>query len=209
MVESLTKILIHFPGAANRARCTAHIVNLVSKIILRQFDAKKETKGTPKKPEASNDKANDEPTNGIGQMEVTEQEDDKKLTSLAEGLDREEQELADDEDDEMTENITSDLKEIEEAMKEEILEVWKKVKPIQRVLFKVRSILFPYSLFILLMYLTFFCIQLRKLAYVIKRSSTKLLPRWKEILEELATVAATTNKKPLSIRIMPRDVSTR
>ena len=123
MVESLTKILIHFPGAANRAQCTAHIVNLVSKIVLRQFDAKKETKGTPKKPEASNDKANDEPTNGIGQMEVTEQKDDKKLTSLAEGLDREEKEMVDDEDDEMTENITSDLKEIKEAMKEEILEV--------------------------------------------------------------------------------------
>ena len=59
------------------------------------------------------------------------------------------------------------------------------------------------------MYLTFFCIQLRKLAYAIKRSSTKLLPRWKEILEELAAIAATTDKKPLSIRIMPRDVSTR
>ena len=52
-------------------------------------------------------------------------------------------------------------------------------------------------------------IQLRKLAYAIKRSTTILLPRWKEILEELAAAAATTEKKPLSVRIMPRDVSTR
>ena len=52
-------------------------------------------------------------------------------------------------------------------------------------------------------------IQLRKLAYAIKRSTTILLPRWKEILEDLAAAAATTEKKPLSVRIMPRDVSTR
>jgi hypothetical protein len=55
--------------------------------------------------------------------------------------------------------------------------------------------------------------QLRKLAYAIKRSTTILLPRWKTILEELASAAAATpnqsNKKPLSVRIMPRDVSTR
>ena len=35
-----------------------------------------------------------------------------------------------------------------------------------------------------------------------------LLPRWKEILEELATIAINTKKKPLSVCIMPRDVST-
>jgi hypothetical protein len=56
-------------------------------------------------------------------------------------------------------------------------------------------------------YLFFY--QLRKLAYAIKRSTTILLPRWNEILQELATAAATTDKKPLPTRIMPRDVSTR
>ena len=57
---------------------------------------------------------------------------------LAEGLDRKEQKLADDEDEEMNENVAADLEEFEEAMKEEVLEVVKKVKPIQPVLFKVR-----------------------------------------------------------------------
>ena len=51
--------------------------------------------------------------------------------------------------------------------------------------------------------------QLRKLAYAINKSATILLPRWKEILEDLAAIAATTDKQPLSIRIMPPDVKTR
>ena len=59
------------------------------------------------------------------------------LASLAEGLDREEREMADDKDDDMGKDVTVDVEEIEEALKEEVLEVAKKVKPIQRVLFKV------------------------------------------------------------------------
>ena len=136
MIESLTNIISHFPGAANRARCTAHIVNLVSKIILQQFDARKKTKGPKKKSEKANDNVNstnvsNEPINGA------EVEDEDDLTNFADDLDREEQEVVDDEDDEMSENVAADLEEIEEAMKEEIAEVAKKVKPIRRILFKI------------------------------------------------------------------------
>ena len=125
MIESL---ISHFHGAANHARCTAHIVNLVSKIILQQFDARKKTIGAKKTLENANDKA--EPDN----------EDD--FTSLAEDLDREEQEAANDEDEDISENLAADLENIEEVMKEEIVEVAKKVKPTQHVLFKAR---FNYS----------------------------------------------------------------
>jgi hypothetical protein len=122
MIKSLSRIISHFPGAANRARCTAHIVNLVSKIILRQFDARKRSKGR--------DNSDDE--------DEDDDDDEENITSLqAEDIDREEQEVADDEDVEMSENIAGDLEEIEEEMKDDILEVQKKVKPIQRVLFKV------------------------------------------------------------------------
>ena len=132
MIRSLAGILSDFPGAANRARCTAHIVNLVTKIILRQFDARK--KAVKKTPE----NVNDEPLEG---PELVDEDDDEELTSLAEDLDREEQEMASgDEDDgfDMSEIVAVDVEEIEAALKEEILEVAKKVKPIQRVLFKVR-----------------------------------------------------------------------
>ena len=129
MINSLTNIISHFPGAANRARCTAHIVNLVSKIILQQFDARKKTKGPKKKSVKVDNEINDmimdnEPTNGA---ELEDKDD----------LDREEQDVADDKEDGMGNNIAADLEEIEEAMKEEIAEVVKKVKPIWRILFKV------------------------------------------------------------------------
>ena len=168
MIESLTKILSHFPGAANRARCTAHIVNLVAKIILRQFDAKKKPKGTQKRSENANDIANkntnEDPKDS---MEPEKDDDDENIATLAEGLEREEQEAGDDENDDMGENnLVADLDEIEEAMKEEVLEVTKKVKPIQRVLFKVRLmslnfffydiILYLFKFFTLLMFLSLF-----------------------------------------------------
>ena len=68
MIKSLTTFISHFPSATNHARCTAHIVNLVSKIILCQFDAKKKPKEPKKTSENANDNANEpKPT-----MDVTE-----------------------------------------------------------------------------------------------------------------------------------------
>ena len=49
--------------------------------------------------------------------------------------------------------------------------------------------------------------QLRKLAYAIKNSTTIILPRWNEEIEQCATTS--TKKKKLAVRKMPRDVSTR
>ena len=140
-------------------------------------------------------------------------EDDR----IADDLDREEQEVGDDEEDddvELNKDVLTDLEEIEEAMKEEVSEVAKLVKPVRQVLFKVRLSLplnFITFVTLLLHLLMYFYVQLRKLAYAMKRSTTILLPRWKEILEEIAAaeIANPSNKKPLPVRIMPRDVSTR
>ena len=52
-------------------------------------------------------------------------------------------------------------------------------------------------------------IQLRKLAYAIKNSTTILLPRWVQLLEDLAKDANLSNANPLTVRMMPRDVATR
>ena len=41
MIERLADILTEFPGSANRTRCFAHILNLVAKGIMRQFDSPK------------------------------------------------------------------------------------------------------------------------------------------------------------------------
>jgi hypothetical protein len=41
MIDALAELVVAFPGAANRTRCFAHILNLVVKVILRQFDLPK------------------------------------------------------------------------------------------------------------------------------------------------------------------------
>ena len=41
MIEELENLIDEFPGAANQTRCFAHIINLVVKSILRQFDVPK------------------------------------------------------------------------------------------------------------------------------------------------------------------------
>ncbi|TFK81779.1 hypothetical protein K466DRAFT_452428, partial [Polyporus arcularius HHB13444] len=38
MVEALMKLLPGFPGEVNRVRCFTHILNLVAKSLIRQFD---------------------------------------------------------------------------------------------------------------------------------------------------------------------------
>jgi hypothetical protein len=41
MIDALAELVVAFPGAANRTRCFTHILNLVVKVILRQFDVPK------------------------------------------------------------------------------------------------------------------------------------------------------------------------
>lgn len=41
MVEHLSTLVENFPGAANQTRCFTHILNLVAKSILCQFEARK------------------------------------------------------------------------------------------------------------------------------------------------------------------------
>lgn len=38
MIDELENLLTEFSGAASRTRCFAHIVNLVAKTVIRQFD---------------------------------------------------------------------------------------------------------------------------------------------------------------------------
>jgi hypothetical protein len=52
-------------------------------------------------------------------------------------------------------------------------------------------------------------IQLRKASHAIKNSTTIVLPEWWSILERMATASKSKNQKPLSQRMMPRDVATR
>ena len=49
MIEHLATLINTFPGAANQTRCFAHILNLVAKRVLQQFEALKKGKGVDDK----------------------------------------------------------------------------------------------------------------------------------------------------------------
>jgi hypothetical protein len=131
MVESLAMVMSHFSGEANRARCLAHIVNLVAKIILRQFDMprKKKTADVP-----------DDIPEDIGDTVTSDEETDKYDDEMKRVLDKEEKEMDEGEEDDDDQNPTTlarDIEIIEKAMEDEIERVGKDVKPVRHVLYKV------------------------------------------------------------------------
>ena len=145
MIESLATMMSHFPGEANRARCLAHIVNLVAKIILCQFDMSK------RKEKNKNDEPNNLPElPGEKDGNETDNNEDGELARV---LDKEEKEMdeADDEDEDLedAEALARDVEIIEEVMEEEIEQVGKKVKPVHQVLFKVCLFMFPFHVALL------------------------------------------------------------
>lgn len=150
MIDALTTIMSDFPGRANRARCLAHIVNLVVKIILRQFDmSKKKKKVVPAG--ASGDAGGEEDENENADW-------DDEAEELVKELDKEEKEMDEGEGEEVNdaknEALERDVKRMEEAMVEEIEEVSKIAKPVRQVLFKVRTFFYlgPWALL-------FFCFR--------------------------------------------------
>ena len=113
MVEELELSLEDF-SVANRTHCFMHIVNLIAKSFLKQFDAKKRC-----------GKVNNDDVD-LDQL-VTEVELDKSQ-AVNEGEDKEEDD-----------DIDGWVNEVEELTDEEKRELLESIKPIKRVLFKVSA----------------------------------------------------------------------
>jgi hypothetical protein len=145
MVETLATIMSHFSGEANRARCLAHIVNLVAKIILRQFDMSKKKKKKEKVPDLP---VSDDADNNEAIVDGAE-DDDEFDDEMNRTLDKEEKEMdeGDDDDDEESEKLERDTEIMEKVMEEEIERVAKKVKPVRQTLYKVRGVGGPRPIF--------------------------------------------------------------
>ena len=100
MIYDLERLIQEYPGEANRARCFNHVVALVAKRVVRQFDV----------------------PSGGDRADMNEAE--RELRELAEGLDIEEmvaqheQEMGDEDDDnvdEWTEKMIVNDEELEES----------------------------------------------------------------------------------------------
>jgi hypothetical protein len=114
MIEHLADILTEFPGSANRTRCYAHILNLVAKAIMKQFDAPKgKTTGFEVALEEFEDELETEPDDNLTEAEGNEAPEN------------------DGTDDEIVDESRRGMSE------EEISALDESVKPVRLVLFKV------------------------------------------------------------------------
>jgi hypothetical protein len=119
MIDELVDLLPNFPGSPNRCRCFLHIVNLITKSLLKQFDV----------PKKSTDAALDDA--------------ECKLINLAAGIDMEEAltvaEQGTGGDSEDNDNVAGWVDEMASMSAEEREELREQVQPVCLVLVKVSS----------------------------------------------------------------------
>ena len=120
MIERLAELIDNFPGSANQTRCFTHILNLVAKSVLRQFEAPK-AKGV--------DSINDAIKELAAVSDELKDEGDEVAVD----------EQADEDGDNEGDNDNDDgLPEEREGMsQEQLAELEASVQPIRRVLTKV------------------------------------------------------------------------
>jgi hypothetical protein len=117
MIEELANLLDDFPGPANQTRCFTHVLNLVVKSIIRQFDLPKSKGGSVL------DEAAKELLNLAGNIEF--EEADLEMRDAKEG------------DDEEDDNIEGWIDERALMTEEELDELDESVKPVRLLLTKV------------------------------------------------------------------------
>jgi len=126
MIEELANLLDDFPGPANQTRCFLHILNLVVKSIIRQFDL-------PKSKKTSDDRDEDDPMLDEATIE---------LLKLAGDIDLEEQITASASDDEAADDEEEGwVDEHEDMTEDELKELAASVQPVQLLLTKVTSLI--------------------------------------------------------------------
>jgi hypothetical protein len=127
MVDELAGRLVEYPGAPNRARCFTHILNLVVKSIMRQFDV------PSKRSDAIMDESAYELQKLAGDIEV-----DELVTQVEEDHSQEGGPCLD--------NDEGWVDEREDMTDEEREELEESVKPIRFLLTKVRHATVLYSI---------------------------------------------------------------
>ena len=131
MIKSLADLLPDFPGAANRTRCFMHILNLVAKCIMKQFDTPKSKRMGFEDNDVANEVENDEDLEDL-QMALDALEDEVKEED-EETI--EDDRISDDEIDKMQRGMTAN----------EVWDLEKSIKPMCLVLTKVTAYLIATS----------------------------------------------------------------
>ncbi len=124
MITHLAELLPEFPGQANHTCCFAHILNLVAKCIMYQFDAPKKSK--------TKSFNNEENLTNTHDLETDDLESDGEDEEKEEDLQLEE--IAGEDEDDMADEDGHDV-----MTMAEIKQLEENVKPMRQVLTKVMS----------------------------------------------------------------------
>jgi hypothetical protein len=119
MINELADLLDDFPGETNRTRCFAHILNLVAKSIIRQFDV----------PKACADEVLDDAAKELAALAVD--------LDIEERVSREEQSIEEDDEVGDDDNLDGWTDVRAELSDEERKELDKTLQPVRLVLVKV------------------------------------------------------------------------
>ena len=128
MIDELEEMLAGFPGCGARSRCFCHIINLVAKALLRQFEPPK-----PKKGKKTNKNEADLAEDDSDDPSLDEW--DKELRELMEDLDFDD-ELAQGQIDDDDEGMWDVNEEIDEASRADMRQ---RVRPVKTMLLKVST----------------------------------------------------------------------
>jgi hypothetical protein len=123
MIETLGDLIDDFPGAENQTRCFLHVLNLVVKSILKQFDLPK-----------SKEKKKNGDDDDNGNAEIIDQAVEE-LLKLAGDIDSEGELMASDEEED--DNDDGWIDECEDMTEDELRELSASVAPVRLLLTKV------------------------------------------------------------------------
>ena len=123
MIDHLAVLVDTFPGAANQMRCFAHILNLVAKRVLRQFEALKKGKSV-------DDAAAKELAAVVDEISLNKDEE------ASDGGSDDDGDECDDVDDDVVDDDEEGVQD-DELSEDELMSVKENVKPIRLVLTKV------------------------------------------------------------------------
>jgi len=135
MIEHLATLIETFPGAANQTRCFTHILNLVAKSVLRQFEAPK-SKGRDVLDDAARELAT-----VFDDLEDDDMDLNDDVADLDGGGNEDSGEGDEDVDDGVVDDDDDGLPDERDGMsEEELANLEKSVKPVRLVLTKVHHI---------------------------------------------------------------------
>jgi hypothetical protein len=125
MINTLAKDLNHFPGAVNHTQCLAHIVNLVARAVLRQFDVLK----------GCDDEASENESGAEEEVQSTKDLDDEDDDDT--GTVGELSELGQENERDDNNEKGMNLAEVEQATREKVKDMAKVTEPLRHALYKV------------------------------------------------------------------------